>query len=95
MIHNLYEWSDTPEMANVDMIGYCVMGDESEESKKTMKTFDGEFEGLTPMDHLRELQKFPHPEVAWRIACNYESMFKDEPPIDDAIEKVLELARPD
>ena len=50
MIYNLYDWTDAPEMANVDMIGYCVMGD----SEKTFTTFDGEFEGLTPLDNLRE-----------------------------------------
>ena len=81
-------------MTNVDMIGYCVMGDEIQDDQKTFKTFDGEFEGLTPLDHLRQPQKFSHPEESWLLSCNYESMFKDEPPIDDAIEKVLELATP-
>ena len=30
-IYGLYDWTDDPEYANVDMIGYCVMGDEYHE----------------------------------------------------------------
>ena len=50
MIYNLYDWTDAPEMANVDMLAYCVMGDH----EQSFATFDGEFEGLTPLDHLRK-----------------------------------------
>ena len=54
MIYNLYDWTDAPEMANVDMIGYCVMGDAYDDKDKAFKYFNGEFEGLTPMGHYRE-----------------------------------------
>ena len=40
-------------MNEVDMIGFCVMGEDYEQENKTFTSFDGEFEGLAPSVGLR------------------------------------------
>ena len=53
-----------------------------------MKSFDGEFEGLSPRDDLRLVNKYAHPEM--NLKCNYEQNFDDRPRIEAAVDFILE-----
>ena len=74
-IFKKYDWFNSVNKANEDMIGMCVFGDDQE--NPTLTSFDGEFEGLSPVGGVRKLTEYGHDSL--NLRCNYESKFDDIP----------------